>query len=459
MGVDLGLQRLDVRLLGGLLLQIRPLKLPLKLRRHGVELVKQLFKFPVGGFLPDLIASLAAFHQLIRLSQHFHGTGDMAVKQGNGHERQRQYQQHHAADGPAHPRIFPENVVFFPVRREADDMSLGLGLIMYVPGLLRRLHQTAVCGDGEAVAVQTVLQIPDPVHRVQRKEQVSRLQQHHHAGIGGEGAVQKVSRHVHLPVDQQQADVRVRVFHFRHDLRGTFAALTQKAKAGGTVAEDIGAGIHVPEVDEHRLINFASGKALAQVVGDGAVQSGAVAVLQPGAVSVPHGAVVGYCLGIVDGVLEAHLHQPQSIRSAAVDLLLHGLPVVLIQQHTCQRHHNKNGHQPADQYGHQEARPKGRSRFFHGVPPALPVMLYHAGNEKKKRFYALSFLFRVGAGKSIPAPIHFHYFAAFSALRSALVLQKHSSSGTRRMQITAAVKPPLYRQNPPWRLGTEVTRK
>ena len=48
------------------------------------------------------------------------------------------------------------------------------------------------------------------------------------------------------------------------------------------------------------------------------------------------------------------------------------------------------------------------------------------------------------------------YFAAFSALRSALVLQKRSSSGTRIMQITAAVKPPLYRQNPPWRFGTEV---
>ena len=251
-------------------------------------------------------------------------------------------------------------------------MSLGIGLILYVSGLLRRLRQASVRGNGEAMAVQAVLQIPHPVHRVQGKKQIARLQQHHHAGIGGEGAVQKVSRHVHLPVDQQQADVRVRVFHFRHDLRGTFAALTQKAKAGGTVAEDIGAGVHVPEVDEYRLINFVSGEALAQVVGDGAVQPGAVAVLQPGAVGVPHGAVIGYRLGVVDGVLEAHLHQPQGIRGAAVDLLLHGLSVVLIQQHARQRHHDENGHQPADQYGRQEARPKGRSRFFHGVPPLFP---------------------------------------------------------------------------------------
>ena len=44
------------------------------------------------------------------------------------------------------------------------------------------------------------------------------------------------------------------------------------------------------------------------------------------------------------------------------------------------------------------------------------------------------------------------YFAAFSrrrARRSSLVLKKRSSSGTSIMQISAAVKPPLYRQKPP----------
>ena len=263
MGVDLGLQCLDVRLLGGLLLQICPLKLPLKLRRHGVELVIQPFKFPVGGFLTDLVAPFAAFHQLVRLPHHFHGAGDMAVKQGNGHQRQRNDQQRHAPDRPAHPGVFPENIVFFPVRGKSDGMSLGLCLIMYVSSLLRRLRQTAVRGDGEAVAVQAVLQVPHPVHRVQGKEQIAGFQQHHHAGIGGEGAVQKVPRHVHLPVDQQQTDVRIRVHHFLHDPGSAFTALPQKAEAGGAVAEDVGAGIHVPEVDKHRLINFPSCKALA----------------------------------------------------------------------------------------------------------------------------------------------------------------------------------------------------
>ena len=86
MGVNLRLQCLDIRLLGSLLLQICPLKLPPQLRRHGVELVKQPIKFPVGGFLADLVAPFAAFHQLVRLSQHLHGAGDMAVKQGNGHQ-------------------------------------------------------------------------------------------------------------------------------------------------------------------------------------------------------------------------------------------------------------------------------------------------------------------------------------------------------------------------------------
>ena len=142
-------------------------------------------------------------------------------------------------------------------------MSLGFGLIVDVSRLLRRFHQTAARGNGEAVAVQAVLQIPHPIHRVQGKKQIVRLQQHHHAGVGGEGRIQEIPRHVHLPVDQQQTDVRVRVLHFRHDLGGALPALPQKAKAGGAVAENVGAGIHVPEVDEHRLINFLSGKALA----------------------------------------------------------------------------------------------------------------------------------------------------------------------------------------------------
>ena len=56
-------------------------------------------------------------------------------------------------------------------------------------------------------------------------------------------------------------------------------------------------------------------------------------------------------------------------------------------------------------------------------------------------------------------PGQLFYFCAFASLRSSLVLKNFSSSGTRIRQISAAVKPPLYRQKPPWRVGTEVTSR
>ena len=51
------------------------------------------------------------------------------------------------------------------------------------------------------------------------------------------------------------------------------------------------------------------------------------------------------------------------------------------------------------------------------------------------------------------------YLPALTSFRSSLVRKNFSSSGTRIMQISAAVKPPLYRQKPPWSLGTEVTSR
>ena len=53
----------------------------------------------------------------------------------------------------------------------------------------------------------------------------------------------------------------------------------------------------------------------------------------------------------------------------------------------------------------------------------------------------------------------FLYLTALASLRSSLVLKNFSSSGTRIRQISAAVKPPLYRQKPPWSVGTEVTSR
>ena len=43
-------------------------------------------------------------------------------------------------------------------------------------------------------------------------------------------------------------------------------------------------------------------------------------------------------------------------------------------------------------------------------------------------------------------------------LRSSFVLTNFSRTGTKRTQITPAVKPPLYKQKPPCIFGTEVTR-
>ena len=50
----------------------------------------------------------------------------------------------------------------------------------------------------------------------------------------------------------------------------------------------------------------------------------------------------------------------------------------------------------------------------------------------------------------------YQFFRAFFA---SFVLTKRSSSGIRIRQMTAAVKPPLYRQKPPCILGTEVTSR
>ena len=36
--------------------------------------------------------------------------------------------------------------------------------------------------------------------------------------------------------------------------------------------------------------------------------------------------------------------------------------------------------------------------------------------------------------------------------------RKNSGSGTRMMAVIPAVKPPLYRQKPPWKVTTVVTR-
>ena len=53
-----------------------------------------------------------------------------------------------------------------------------------------------------------------------------------------------------------------------------------------------------------------------------------------------------------------------------------------------------------------------------------------------------------------------HYFvSALAALRASLVLQNFSRTGTKMMHTKIAVKPPLYRQKPPCRPGTRVTRQ
>ena len=63
---------------------------------------------------------------------------------------------------------------------------------------------------------------------------------------------------------------------------------------------------------------------------------------------------------------------------------------------------------------------------------------------------------------AVPAVLLLYYICNYLTFRdflSSLVFAKRSSSGTRIRQISAAVKPPLYRQKPPWRVGTEVTSR
>ena len=70
---------------------------------------------------------------------------------------------------------------------------------------------------------------------------------------------------------------------------------------------------------------------------------------------------------------------------------------------------------------------------------------------------------KVGGKRKAPsgegADARYYFVSALAALRASLVLQNFSRTGTRMMHTKIAVKPPLYRQKPPCRPGTRVTRQ
>ena len=144
----------------------------------------------------------------------------------------------------------------------------------------------------------------NPGDGIQGLENHGGLQHHHHGGIGLKMAVQQISGHIQIPVQQQKADVRVRICHPLQNLRLAVPTGLQKLVAGGAAAEKVRIHIHrfIPKADKHRLIIIRPGKFLVQIIIDASVECRAVTVLPIAAINAPDNAVIGYGLGILDGI-------------------------------------------------------------------------------------------------------------------------------------------------------------
>ena len=193
MGIDLGLQCLDLGFLRSLLLQVGLLKLVLQLCGHGVKIGKKPIKFCVGGALLNLAAPVPGLNLAVRLCQGLHGRGDVPPEQPNHHQQQRQHHQCHTGHGPAQPgRILPQ-IVALGVGTQSDGVSVRVNALLdfpifpgrFITGQLR--DNAIVYGEGQTA---------DPVDALQALQQDGAVQQHRNGGIGLEAAVQHVPGHV-----------------------------------------------------------------------------------------------------------------------------------------------------------------------------------------------------------------------------------------------------------------------
>ena len=177
------------------------------------------------------------------------------------------------------------------------------------PLLLRRLQAQLPGVQPEAAIVDIHPDAAGAAQLRQRPEHLLRVEHHHYGSVGGKAAVQQVPGHIQLPVQQQEADLRIHLPHDRQDAVCLLPERQPHLVARGVAAQGVGLrDLLVPEVDEHCLVLLIQRKAVGQVVVDGAVQGDAYPLLHVPAVGAAHGAVVGHHLGVVHGVLQTHLH-------------------------------------------------------------------------------------------------------------------------------------------------------
>ena len=294
-GVDLGLQRLDLRPLCRLLLQIGLLELLFQLDGGGIEIVIQPFKLCIGGGLLNLIAPPAGLDLHIGLGQGFGGVGDMAVEQGNYHQQQGKHHQSHPHHGPAQPGgILPE-VIALREDGQGHGMPVGIGAVADFP---IRFGGLGIFGLADGAVVHGEAQAAGPGNALDALQYNGAVQQHGNGGVGLKLAAQDIACHIDVAVQVVKTEVGVRILHGLHNPGGRAFHLYQQVVAGGAPAEHIGAGLGtVPPVpEEGSPIPALPGEILGHIVVGGPVELGTVSILGIAAKGASDDAVVGHRL-------------------------------------------------------------------------------------------------------------------------------------------------------------------
>ena len=354
MGIDLGLQGLHLRPLGGPLLLIGPLELVLQLSGHGIEVPEHLLKFPVGGRGGNLIAPLAGLYPGIGVCQNLHGTCDILIILPHHDNHQRQHHQHHHADAEENPGVLRPGIEFLRGARQRQHMAIHrAGAVEVLPdgaGFLPVHRYEAVLPQPVGVPVQPYADILHPDNGGNGPENGIRIQKHDDRCIGLEIHVQQIPDHVQLPVIGQEADHGIGFPHLLHNIRQPLLELVDQIDAGGSAGQVVGADGHgiLPIVDNDALIQ-AGPCEYPQVVIGLQVQLRPVAVRCIALVGLPDEAVVGHGFGGGNGLLQSALDLLHGLLGAEIDLLFDGLAVGPLKKGPRNHQNDHNGDQPASQ--------------------------------------------------------------------------------------------------------------
>ena len=261
MGVDLGLQGLDLGALRGLLLQIGALELLLHLGGHVVKMLKERVKLGVGGVTCDLVAPLAGLDSGVGIRQGLHRLGHVPAPQQPQQQKQRNHHQRRPDRGHDQRGVFPPGVILHlrhaqgervPVRRRV----IAVAALCRLP--LRKASEPVIA---EAEPVKLKQHVFGLAEGGKGREIGAGIEHHHDGGVGLEVAVQQVAGQIQLPVDKQKADFRVFVPHGGdHALRRAAAFLDQSG-AAFSGAEGVDAvDLLVPEDQKHRPVYAGAGE-------------------------------------------------------------------------------------------------------------------------------------------------------------------------------------------------------